>query len=215
LNDNYNFKVKRKRPEEKFSDVSEYFKGEILRQYASSKNIMNIQIKITLRALELLNLRKKDALILDAGSGPGFTAMYLNEIGYKTVALDIISEFLHYYDIKNLNPIAADMCFLPFKPNTFDAIISISALQWIFKDIYYESMNFLLKNLSKSFFQVLKPNSSVVFQFYPKSKKIMENIGKIIKKNTPFMGNFIIDNPHSQKKRKIYLLLNKGIDLER
>ncbi len=209
MKDNYNFDVKRKRPEERYRKVSDYFKGETLSWYASSKSIMKTQENITIRALELLNLKKKDALILDAGCGPGFTAMYLNEIGYKTIALDIIIEFLKYYDIKELNPIGADMCFLPFKPNSFDAIISISALQWIYRDIYSDKMNNLLKKLSKSFFYVLKPKARVIIQFYPKSKKIMDNIGRIITESTSFKGTFIVDNPDSKKKRKIYLKLCK------
>ncbi|MEE9377365.1 MAG: methyltransferase domain-containing protein [Candidatus Lokiarchaeia archaeon] len=209
MNNKYDFNVKRKRPEEIYSKVSDYFKGEILEQYASSKSIVKIQEKITIRALELLNLKKKDALILDAGSGPGFTAMYLNEIGYKAVAIDLISSFLNYYDIKELNPIISDMCFPPFKPLTFDAIISISALQWIYRDINNEQMKNMLINLSKSFFQILKPDSRIIIQFYPKNKEIMENIGKIIVNNTCFKGNFIIDNPNSPKKRKIFLLLSK------
>ena len=209
MNNNYNFSVKRKRPEEIYSEVSDYFKGEVLEQYASSKSIMKTQEEITIRALELLNLKRDDALILDAGSGPGFTAMYLNEIGFKTVAIDLISSFLNYYDIKDLNPIVSDMCFPPFRLNTFDAIISISALQWIYRDINNVQMNSLLKSLFKSFFQILKPNSRIVIQFYPKSKKILENIGKIIAESTAFQGNFIIDNPNSQRKRKIYLLLDK------
>ncbi len=211
MNNNYDFNVKRKRPEEIYHDVSDYFKGDVLKRYASSKSMIKTQEKITIRALELLNLERDNALILDAGSGPGFTAMYLNEIGYKTVAIDLISSFLNYYDIKELNPIAADMCLPPFKPNTFDAIISISALQWIYRDIQNERMNLMLKNLSKSFFQILKPKTRAVIQFYPKSKKILENIGKIIAENTAFHGNFIIDNPNNQKKRKIYLLLDKEI----
>ncbi|UCD01381.1 MAG: class I SAM-dependent methyltransferase [Promethearchaeota archaeon] len=210
MNDNYDFNIKRKRPEEIWNNVTDYFRGEILRQYASSKSIMKIQEKITIRALELLDLRKKDALILDAGSGPGFAAIYLNEIGYKTVAVDVISAFLNYYDIKDLNPIAADMCYLPFKPKTFDAIISISALQWIYRDLRNEQMYLMLKDMSKSFFKTLKPNSQAIIQFYPKSKKIMEDIGKVIVKNTDFDGNFIIDNPNNQKKRKIFLLLVKN-----
>jgi len=209
LNDTYYFNVKRKRPEEIYNEVSDYFKGEILNQYASSKNMMKIQEKITTRALELLNLRKKDALILDAGSGPGFAAMFLREMGYKTVALDIISEFLNFYDIKDLNPITADMCFPPFKANIFDAILSISALQWIYRDLNDKRMHFLLNNLSKSFFRILKPESRVIIQFYPKNQEIMEKIGRIITKDTDFRGNFIIDHPNSKKKRKIYLLLNK------
>ena len=209
MSNNYEFNVKRKRPEEIYSKVSDYFKGETLEQYASSKSIVKMQEKITIRALELLKLKKNDGLILDAGSGPGFTAMYLNEIGYKAVAIDLISSFLNYYDIKELNPIISDMCFPPFKPNTFDAIISISALQWIYRDINNEQMKNMLINLSKSFFQILKPDSRIIIQFYPKSKKILENIGKIIAEYTAFKGHFIIDNPNSQKKRKIYLLLDK------
>ncbi|MFX1304074.1 MAG: class I SAM-dependent methyltransferase [Promethearchaeota archaeon] len=209
MNDSYYFNIKKKRPEELYDNVSDYFKGEILKQYASSKNIIKIQEKITIRALELLNLRKKEGLILDAGTGPGFTAIYLKEIGYKTVGIDIISAFLNYYDIKDLNPIASDMCFPPFKPNIFDAIISISALQWIFRDLKNDQMYYLLKNLFKSFFKILKPNSKVIIQFYPKNREIMDKIGKIIVKNTGFNGNFIIDNPNNQRKRKIFLLLNK------
>ena len=67
----------------------------------------------------------------------------------------------------------------------------------------------MLINLSKSFFQILKPDSRIIIQFYPKNKNILENIGKIIAEYTAFKGNFIIDNPNSRKKRKIYLLLDK------
>ena len=209
LNEDYYFNVKKKRPEEIYDKVSDYFKGDILRAYANSKSIMRIQEKITIRALELLELKKKEALILDAGCGAGFAAIYLNEIGFRSVALDIIGKFLQYYDISFLNPINADMCFIPFKANTFDAIISISALQWVFRDINNKNMHFLLKNLSKSFFHILKPNSRVIFQFYPKNKVLMESIGKIIAENTEFTGNFIIDNPNQPKKRRIFLLLDK------
>jgi 18S rRNA (guanine1575-N7)-methyltransferase len=209
LDRDFNFSVKRKRPEEEYEKVSDYFKGNVLVQYANSKNIMRIQEKITKRALELLNLKKDDALILDAGCGAGFAAIYLKEIGYRIVALDIISEFLNVYDIEELNPINADMCFPPFKPNTFDAIISISALQWVFRDINNKLMHLMLKNLSKSFFKILKPNGRVIIQFYPKSNELMKRIGKIITDHTDFDGKFIVDNPNRQKKRKIFLLLSK------
>ena len=210
LNDNYYFNVKKKRPEELYDRVSDYYRGEILKRYANSKSLMRIQEKITLRALELLKLKNKDSLILDAGCGPGFAAIYLKEIGYRTVALDLISEFLYYYDLKYLNPIISDMCFPPFKPNSFDAIISISALQWIYRNLVDNQMHLMLKNLSKAFFQILKPKGRAIFQFYPKNKKIMESIGKLIVENTAFNGNFIVDNPYRPKKRKIYLLLKKN-----
>jgi 18S rRNA (guanine1575-N7)-methyltransferase len=209
LNKDYSFNIKKKRPEEEYENVSDYFQGKVLIQYANSKNIMRIQEKITMRALELLNLKKNDALILDAGCGPGFAASYLKERGYEVVALDIISKFLNIYEIDDLNPINADMCFPPFQPNTFDAIISISALQWVFRDVNNKLMHSMLKKLSKSFFKILKPKGRVVIQFYPKSIKLMKRIGKIIAEHTDFKGNFIIDNPNRQKKRKIFLLLSK------
>jgi len=209
LSDDYFFNVKRKRPEELYKSAVEYFKDETLSNYAKSKSIMRTQRKITLRALEILELKKKHCLILDAGCGPGFVAIYLNELGHKTIALDIVLNFLKYYNIRDLNPILSDMCYIPFQPNTFDAIVSISSLQWIYKDLNAKKMRMNLISLFKSFYAILKPKSKAVFQFYPKSKVILDSIGKIIAENTNFKGNFIIDNPDSPKKRKIYLFLKK------
>ncbi len=209
LNDDYFFNVKRKRPEELYKNALEYFKDETLSSYAKSKSIMRTQRKITLRALEILELKKNHCLILDAGCGPGFVAVYLNELGHKTIALDIVLNFLKYYNIRDLNPILSDMCYIPFQPNSFDAIVSISALQWIYKDLNAKKMRINLISLFKSFYVILKPKSKAVFQFYPKSKVILDSIGKIIAENTNFKGNFIIDNPDSPKKRKIYLFLKK------
>jgi len=209
LNKEYSFNIKRKRPEDLFENVSDYFNAETLTNYAESKSIMRTQKKITIRALELLELKSNRSLILDAGCGPGFAAIYLNELGYRTVALDIISQFLKYYDIEYLNPILADMCYLPFKPDSFDSIISISALQWVIRDVKSKSERILLTNLFVSFYQILKPESKMIVQFYPKSTVIMDYIAEIINTKTDFKGNFIIDNPNNPKKRKIYLLLKK------
>lgn len=209
MNDDYFFNVKRKRPEELYEKASDYFDLETLSNYAKSKAIMRTQRKITLRALEILELQKNHCLILDAGCGPGFAANYLNELGHTTIALDIISKFLKFYDIKDLNPILADMCSPPFQTQIFDAIISISAIQWVFKDIYNPIMRSNLINLIVSFYQILKPNSKVIIQFYPKNDTIMKFIGKTIKETTQFSGTFIIDNHNNPKKRRIFLLLEK------
>ena len=210
MNDEYKFEIKRKRPEDIYSNVNVYYNKENISKYANSKSLMRIQEKITIRTLELLNLPEHDSLILDLGSGPGFVGMYLTEVGYKTVAIDIISEFLRYYDIKELNPVIADMCILPFKHETFDAIISVSALQWVYRDFNSNSSNLALKNLAKSVYSILKPQSKSIFQFYPKNDMMMDLIGKMFIENTPFKGGFMIDNPNSPKKRKIYLILNKS-----
>jgi len=209
LNDEYRFEVRNKRPEEIYETVSDYYQGYILSSYAKSKSMMRIQERITIRALEILDLKSNEILILDAGCGPGFASIYLKEIGYNVVALDLISDFLYFYNIEDVNPLAADMCFLPFKPNTFDAIISISALQWIYRGFRNKKMQSKLENLANDINTVLKPKAKAIFQFYPKNNLIMKEIGKILIKNTNLRGTFIIDNPNNQKKRKIFLLLNK------
>ncbi len=209
MNSDFNFEIKRKRPEEIYEKVSDYFRSEVLSNYAKSKSLMRIQEKITARALELLELKEKKLFILDAGSGPGFASIYLQEVGYQVVALDIISEFLYFYDIKELNPIVADMCLLPFKKECFDAIISISALQWIYRDLNDESMRNRLILLAKDIEMLLKPGSKAIFQFYPKNSMIMKAIGKIFANNTKLNGHFIIDNPNKPKKRKVFILLKK------
>ena len=210
MNKEYSFNIKQKRPEDLFESALDYFNSETLTNYAESKSLMRTQKKILMRALELLELKNNCGLILDAGCGPGFVAAYLNELGYKTVALDIISEFLRFYDIEYLNPILADMCYPPFKPDSFDSIISISALQWIIRDVKSEGERLILTNLFKSFYQILKPKSNMIVQFYPKSTIIMDYIATIVNTKTKFKGKFIIDNPNNPRKRKIYLLMTKG-----
>jgi len=209
VNHEFRFDVKKKRPEETYEKVLDYFRGDILTQYATSKSMRKIQQKITSRALELMNFSRKDALILDAGCGPGFASMYLKELGYRVVGLDIISDFLYYYEIKDLNPVNADMCLVPFKSNIFDGIISISALQWVFKDNSDNKMKRNLINLITYFYSILRDNSKAIIQFYPKNDAVMSMIGKIITENTKFCGEYIIDNPQNPKKRRIFLVLEK------
>jgi len=209
LNEDYQFNVKRKRPEDLYSSVFDYYDDETRAWYASSKSIVKTQEKITIRVLELLELDKENSLILDCGCGPGFSSIYLHELGYRTVALDIINEFFSYYSINELNPITADMCFPPFKDNSFDAIISISAFQWIYTNLQDKKMEHNLVNLIKSFHSILKPKSKVVIQFYPKNRALMARIGNLIAKSSEFDGHYIIDNPDNPKKRKVYLILEK------
>ncbi|MBN1801883.1 MAG: class I SAM-dependent methyltransferase [Candidatus Lokiarchaeota archaeon] len=209
MDDDYLFNVKKKRPEDSYEHVSDYFKGETLTQYANSKSVMRTQEKITIRALELLDLKQKRAFILDAGCGPGFVGMYLKEIGFNVVAIDLLSDFLTYYNISELNPVQADMCFPPFREASFDAIISISALQWIFSDLSNPNTQHSMKYLISAFYRILKPNSKIVFQFYPKSNNFLDELGRIIKQESSFNGTYVIDNPENPKKRKIYLFLEK------
>ena len=203
------FNVKKERPEDIYETVLDYYKGDNLSNYARSKNIRRIQKKITQRALEILNIEDKNSLILDAGCGPGFSSTYLHELGYKVIALDIIADFLKYYNLSDFNPIIADMCKLPFRTNVIDAVISISALQWIYRNPQNRRERKNMETLFKTLYPILKRNGRAIFQFYPKNNYIMEKIKEIIITNTNFNGGFIIDNPNNPRKRKVYLFLEK------
>jgi len=206
----YYFNIKTKRPEEIYQNVFEYFKDDQIIKYSTSKSMMKIQEKITLRALEIIKIQPKD-LILDAGSGCGFSSIVLNKLGFNVVSMDIIRHLLNYYQLPEMNPVLADMCLTPFRDETFGAIISISALQWIYTDLNNPKMENDLNALFNSFYRILKPSGKIIFQFYPKNNLIMEKIGSAFKKNRFFDGNFIIDNIKSPKKRKIFLFLKKTI----
>ena len=62
LNDSYYFDIKRKRPEESFNSVLDYFDEPTRNKYAMSKSLMRIQKKITIRALELLNIERNNII---------------------------------------------------------------------------------------------------------------------------------------------------------
>ena len=51
LSKEYSFNIKRKRPEDLFENVSDYFNAEILTNYAESKSIMRTQKKLQFERL--------------------------------------------------------------------------------------------------------------------------------------------------------------------
>ncbi|MBD3200394.1 MAG: methyltransferase domain-containing protein [Candidatus Lokiarchaeota archaeon] len=208
--EDFKFHVKRERPEDIYQKASDYFNEKKVKEYSTSKSMMRIQLKITQRALEILKIRNTNAIILDAGCGPGYSSFFLKELGYRVVAIDLISEFFNYFNINIINPVQCDMTHIPFRPNFFDGIISISALQWLTNNLGKHEKDESVKFLMKRFYEILKPQSKLVFQFYPKNSQILEKLKKIIISNTNFDGGFIIDNPESPKKRKIYLELYKN-----
>ncbi len=204
MKEHYKIDIKKARPEEKYDTPLAYFRGDFLDKYANSKAIMNIQEKITKRAVELLEIDKRSSKILDLGCGPGFSSLYLSIKGYNVVALDFNPRFLYFYDLREINPILADMTLLPFKESSFHAVISISALQWISKERKKLLKLFNLLN------RITRNDAKLVFQFYPRFDDELEKIKEIVNEFTLFDGYFVIDNPHSPKKRKIYLLLQKS-----
>lgn len=194
--------VKVKRPEEIYKDPSLYYTEEMIEKYARSKAMKRTQEKIAYRIVELLDLEK--GKILDLGCGVGYTTAVYKLYGYDAVGIDVIPKMLEKAREKGLKVMLGDMRNLQklFKKESFDAVVSASALQWLKEKEDIEKAALEIN-------YVLKKDGKVVIQFYPKSEKEMMIVAKIFKKNG-FKVNIIIDNPKNPKKRTIYVLLNKG-----
>jgi len=97
---------------------------------------------------------------------------------------------------------------LPFRPATFDACISISALQWL---CYSNSAGQVPKRrlirFFSSLYSVLKKGGRAVLQFYPETAEqavlISESATAV-----GFAGGIVVDYPNSAKAKKHYLVLS-------
>ena len=59
---------------------------------------------------------------------------------------------------------------LPFRPGTFDGVISISALQWLcYSESNDQDPKLRLNRFFSSLYSVLKKNAKAVLQFYPEN----------------------------------------------
>lgn len=96
---------------------------------------------------------------------------------------------------------------LPFRPATFDACISISALQWL---CYSNSKSQIPKKRLTRFFsslyQVLRRGGRAVLQFYPETAEQAVLISECAAK-VGFAGGVVVDYPNSAKAKKHYLVL--------
>jgi 18S rRNA (guanine1575-N7)-methyltransferase len=97
---------------------------------------------------------------------------------------------------------------LPFRPATFDACISISALQWL---CYSNTKNqYPKKRLTRFFsslYTVLRRGGRAVLQFYPETAEQAILISECAAK-VGFAGGIVVDYPNSAKAKKHYLVLS-------
>ncbi|MCD6398860.1 MAG: class I SAM-dependent methyltransferase [Candidatus Aenigmarchaeota archaeon] len=197
--------IKNERPEEIYLNPAEYYTKEEIEKYSKSSSMKKAQEKNIKRILELLEA-VPPAKVLDIGCGVGFSTKFLEELGYKTIGIDVLSEMLKKAKEKKLKVKKVDAKDLSnfFKKEEFDYVVSTSALQWVKGSSNQEK-------IAKGIWYVLKPDGKVGIHFYPKSEEEMKLWGRIFKK-AGFNGNFIVDNPENSRKRNIYLIASKQIN---
>lgn len=97
---------------------------------------------------------------------------------------------------------------LPFRPATFDACISISALQWLcYSNSKAQNPRKRLLRFFSSLYTVMKRGGRAVLQFYPETADQAVLISETATK-VGFAGGVVVDYPNSAKAKKHYLVLS-------
>jgi 18S rRNA (guanine1575-N7)-methyltransferase len=172
---------------------------------------------MTNRALELLDL-DSPSMILDVGCGSGLSGEILTSVEEEHggphiwVGMDISASML---DIALQRDVEGDLMLadigqgVPFRAGSFDAAISISAIQWLCNA---ESSDVSpIGRLSRFFnglYASLKRGGRAVCQFYPKNDQQRTMIsGAAIKAG---FGAGILEDDPGTKNSKLYLVLTVG-----
>lgn len=196
-------------PPEIFYDESE------ARKYTSSSRIIDIQAKISERALELLALPDDGIprLLLDIGCGSGLSGETLSENGHHWIGLDISQAMLNVALEREAKGdlLLGDMGQgLGFRPGVIDGAISISAVQWLCNaDKSSHEPRLRLKAFFGSLYRCLARGARAVLQVYPQNNAQRDLIVSSAMR-AGFAGGVVVDYPHSTKSRKEYLVLTCG-----
>ncbi|KAI9890532.1 MAG: hypothetical protein M1814_003872 [Vezdaea aestivalis] len=194
-----------------------YYNDAESRKYTTSSRIKNIQSSMTNRALELLDL-KSPSFILDIGCGSGLSGEILSSVAsdeggpHIWTGMDISASML---DVALQRDVEGDLLLadigqgVPFRPGSFDAAISISAIQWLCSaDSSDISPQARLSAFFNGLYASLRRGGRAVCQIYPKNATQKHMIaGAAIKAG--FGAGLLEDDPDT-KNSKVYLILTVG-----
>lgn len=190
-----------------------FYDADESKNYTQNTRVQQIQAEMTLRALELLNL-PPGQMVLDIGCGSGLSGEILTEEGqHQWIGMDISAPMLGNALDREVEGdlFLADMgCGIPFRAGTFDAAVSISAIQWLCNaDHAYSNPKKRLQRFFETLYASLRRGGKAVCQFYPSDQSQIDMILHSAKL-TGFGGGMIIDRPESKKHKKYYLVLTAG-----
>ncbi|KAJ0246071.1 hypothetical protein HA466_0176550 [Hirschfeldia incana] len=189
-----------------------FYNDSEARKYTSSSRIVEIQARMSERALELLDLPKDDVprFLLDIGCGSGLSGETISENGHQWIGLDISASMLNVAVEREVEGdlLLGDMGQgLGLRAGVIDGAISISAVQWLCNaDKSSHEPRWRLKAFFGSLYRCLSRGARAVFQVYP------ENIAQrtlILSQamQAGFSGKLVLDYPHSTKRKKEFLVL--------
>jgi len=172
---------------------------------------------MTHRALELLDLQSP-SLILDIGCGSGLSGEILSALPpaeggpHTWIGMDISPSML---DTALERDVEGDLLLadigqgVPFRPGTFDAAISISAIQWLCSaESSDTSPAGRLTRFFNGLYASVKRGGRAVCQFYPKNDEQRQMVTQAAVR-AGFGAGVLEDDPGT-KNVKLYLVLTVG-----
>lgn len=172
---------------------------------------------MTNRALELLQL-DRPSLIMDVGCGSGLSGEILSSVSpadggpHIWVGMDISASML---DIALQRDVEGDLLLsdigqgIPFRAGSFDAAVSISAVQWLCNAENSEvNPQGRLSRFFTGLYASLRRGGRAVCQFYPKNDEQRSLISNSAIK-AGFGAGILEDDPGT-KSSKLYLVLTVG-----
>ncbi|XP_052902289.1 probable 18S rRNA (guanine-N(7))-methyltransferase [Anopheles moucheti] len=193
-----------------------FYNEDEAKKYTNNTRIIDIQVQMCERAIELLALDPDDdspQLILDIGCGSGLSGSVLEDQGHFWIGVDISN---HMLDVAIDREVEGDLLLgdmgegMPFKAGTFDGAVSISALQWLCNaDKKSHVPPKRLYQFFSTLFSCLTRNARAVFQFYPENADQIELVTSQAMK-AGFYGGIVVDYPNSTKAKKYFLVLMTG-----
>lgn len=172
---------------------------------------------MTNRALELLSL-PSPSLVLDIGCGSGLSGEILSSVPHSDggphiwVGMDISASML---DVALQRDVDGDLLLadigqgVPFRAGTFDAAISISAVQWLCNaDSSDTSAQGRLTRFFNGLYASLRRGGKAVCQFYPKNEAQRNMVSAAAIKAG--FGAGLLEDGAGTKSAKVYLVLSVG-----
>lgn len=207
-----------------------YYNDTESAKYTTSSRIRSIQASMTNRALDLLNLTEP-SFVLDLGCGSGLSGEILSQHGHAWIGMDISPSMLDIAlqrqqqqsngnneegsDDEEIEGGDGDLFLadmgqgLPFRPGSFDAAISISALQWLCNaETAGISAEGRLKRFFDTLYVALKRGGKAVCQFYPKNDTQRNMISQAAVRAG--FGAGLLEDDGGTKNVKVYLVLSVG-----
>lgn len=172
---------------------------------------------MTQRALSLLQL-SSPSLILDVGCGSGLSGTIISNVPpaeggpHLWFGMDISPSMLETalnQDVEGDIFLADIGQGVPFRPGTFDAAISISAVQWLCNaESSDTSPQGRLARFFGGLYASLKRGGRAVCQFYPKNEQQKAMVSQAAIKAG--FGAGLLEDGAGTKNLKIYLVLTVG-----